>query len=281
MQKWISNYIDELSCGKFSMAIENKHNHIPKSLFRYEVIDSARINTLKNNQIYLAKAETFNDIYDTKGIYYSKNFVHNTVSSYNLVNGQLPISESEFERDLCFMLDTFYNRSGITCFTEDLLNYPMWWSYANRHQGFCVEYDFKGSLDYKVNLFPVVYSRQKINIDNLLKTIVSDVNLESYIQPEMLLLHIIQGTSKHLSWSYEREWRFIEVLERGNIQLNIKPIAIYLGNKVPNIIQIDSQEIEAKKCFMEIAKSLNCKLFQLKSSGFHEYNFDFNFERLL
>ncbi len=103
----------------------------------------------------------------------------------------------------------------------------MWSHYAHNHTGFCIEYDI-GSLSIEhpltKSLYPVVYSKEFVNITEYYLDKPNNVNLD-YLLPIMM--------KKSSEWSYEEEWRLI-IIDNAEIGIEFpmpKPKAIYLGSE--------------------------------------------------
>ena len=255
-KEWLKEYIINLYAGNAEQALLLKNINIPSSLFRYERFADNRILTLSTSQIYLSSPKNFNDVYDTKGIYYSQTFLDSVYNSFQ-------ITPQKFQGEFDKLLDEYYSHCGIACFSEDRDNFPMWWSYADCHSGYCIEYDFvsfkEASPKFMYNMHPVLYLAEKFNFDKLLIALTANIEKdEPPIIPAMFVFHNLLGTIKHKSWSYEKEWRYIKILQQGNTAFPVKVKAIYLGNKFSkdNIKKMES-----------VSDILNCNLFQMGTSG--------------
>lgn len=88
---------------------------------------------------------------------------------------------------------------AIACFSETNKSKLMWAHYANSYTGFCLEYDFTRIMDIKFRkgICKVVYSNEK--------PIREDYN--NYYDYTSAVL-----ATKSEDWSYEKEWRLINVL---------------------------------------------------------------------
>lgn len=85
----------------------------------------------------------------------------------------------------------------------------MWSHYADSHKGFCIEYDLT-KVDFNKNqfvLFPVKYSHKRPPIPwtSMLN------NNETSINKKVLYDIIMSVLTKDDIWSYENEWRFINL----------------------------------------------------------------------
>ena len=142
------NYIDLINQRKFEKAKSFKDNNIPKTLFKfisltqptdcttickYDVLSQKKIDTIKENKIWLSTFDNLNDPFELKSFYINEEKIKN----YNY-----PI---EYINQLIYS----YKNILISSFTTRFLdNLPMWAHYANNHQGLCLEYKIN-----KPNLF--------------------------------------------------------------------------------------------------------------------------------
>ena len=112
-------------------------------------------------------------------------------------------------------LEDFLSKLTITCFSASGWDNQLMWShYADSYSGICVEYDF-GKMDEFIGfMYPVKYSsaRPKVTIRDLGlvefrkdeegKLITEEVNIDS------IFSYLL---TKNKCWSYEEEWRIINV----------------------------------------------------------------------
>lgn len=257
---WWDNYVSSMYNGKLKEAILYKQQNIPDSLFKYDDFKDNHLSSIKQSKIYLSSPSSFNDVYDGRGIYYSNDFLQSVYDRFGL-------KPDKFQKEFDCLLDSYYEHCGIACLTEDRNNYPMWWSYAHDHAGYCIEYDMKPVKDSLAELYPVLYLDQKFNFDQLLIALTDNLGEhEPTISPAMFIFHIFLGTMKHSSWSYEKEWRYIKIMQNGNVSFPAKIKAIYLGCKFEkaNIPVIEG-----------IAKDLNFNIYQLTTSDHTHKDYSF------
>ena len=135
----------------------------------------------------------------------------------------------------------------------------MWSHYANKHTGFCVEYDFSKCTNWAalITLFPVIYSKSRPHFpmsifeqSNNFKDITVKEGNDSIISLIRLLL------IKSDIWSYEEEWRIIglqnQLIDKHLLELDIVT-KIYLG---ANISEKNEKEI------VDIAKSKGIPVYR-------------------
>ena len=113
----------------------------------------------------------------------------------------------------------------ITCLSECLESPLMWAHYTDKHQGFCLEYDFTHSNhlyiqrkypDYFFNrllFFPVDYSQKR---PQLTKAFLDSKTLFEFMKTKKLspnftsnLLYSLLIKSE--DWKYEKEWRIVKI----------------------------------------------------------------------
>lgn len=245
-----------------------KHSITPKSLYRYEKITDRRLETLRNNQIYLSDVTNFNDPYDCMGVFWDineiKEFLDNDIIYYELNK----LSIEDLNNTIIGLLKYANTPIRLTCFSEFHDSLPMWGNYADSGKGFCVEYDFT-HLDYDNDiskmLMPISYEENKISITKgFISSCKASVGRMAY-NPDMFIL-FFKNLVKHRSWSYEQEWRIIDTEGTNILNLPMKPTAIYSGiNCTP----------ENKNTLKLIADDLGCKYFQMNIAYGSGKMFDF------
>jgi len=139
----------------------------------------------------------------------------------------------------------------VSCFSEVKDSIIMWSHYADKHKGFCVEYDLK-SMSYPRKdmlltlLFPVLYQNELFNSTNYLK--LENENISKVIS-------VYPAITKSKEWEYEKEWRI--VIPSGILKDEMEwivplPTAILLELKLNWIIKNLLKNIVVKikyKCF--------------------------------
>lgn len=112
-------------------------------------------------------------------------------------------------------LKDFLSKLTVTCFSASGWdNHLMWSHYANSYSGICVEYDFDRMNKFIGFMYPVKYStvRPTISLKDLGlaefkkdengKLITEDININAIFTALL---------AKNKCWSYEEEWRIINV----------------------------------------------------------------------
>ena len=140
---------------------------------------------------------------------------------------------------------------GISCFSETHDHELMWSHYANKHKGFCIEYDMdlltKNNPKFAGQLIPVIYTDTRPIIDkNIISSFsIKDKKVEAAIDANKYFTKALVTKAK--IWRYEKEWRVISKATDGR-EISFDCITgIYLGAKA------SSELIEFMKelCFKE------------------------------
>ena len=176
------------------------------------------------------------------------------VEEEKLAEFQLALEQASIEANR-HINDNF----AITCFSKKSDEILMWSHYANKHTGFCVEYDFSKCTNWAalITLFPVIYSKNRPHFpmsifeqSNNFKDITVKEGNDSIISLIRLLL------IKSDIWRYEEEWRIIglqnQLIDKHLLELDIVT-KIYLG---ANISEKNEKEI------VDIAKSKGIPVYR-------------------
>ncbi len=162
----------------------------------------------------------------------------------------------------------------VTCLSQKMDSSLMWSHYANKHYGFCLEYDFTATVSYQPNdlltaqlmLFPVHYSDER---PLLSKALFDTKNLFNYKKNNMLpavafekIMYGLLGKSS--DWDYEEEWRIFQLGNKDTMKLP-KARKVFLGANI---------EDSPKQRIMEIAKKKNIPVFQMYLKA-DKYKFDY------
>lgn len=246
--EWINEYKKLFFEGRKDEAYKLKYNNFPKKLYKYEVIDENKINTIINNELWFSNPDDFNDPFDSCGICFNENEVKNFLKDI----------------DVSKLINSFKQDVKICCLSEEVNSMPMWTHYAQNHEGMCIEYDFS-KIDYKNRfskyLFPVVYKTERYNITNILKDLINDKTEDA----AYMLFFMMQ--IKHISWSYEKEWRIIFKSKElhNNMRLPIKPSALYLG------LNCSSENMEYIKKIAH--NTIECPIYKFEKTNNKLFNF--------
>ncbi len=150
---------------------------------------------------------------------------------------------------------------AITCFSEVNDSKLMWAHYANSYTGFCIEYDFakSGDITFQKGMGKVIYTDKRP----------VEEDFENNVEYENRIL-----CTKAECWSYEKEWRSINIMQYSWHNNNIYPMisakkfitAVYLGCNMKEEYQDE---------IIEYYKGTDIKVYQMK---LREDIFDFYFE---
>ena len=232
------------------------------------------LDNLKNDLIYYSNPLKFNDPFDCslslslndlEKPYINELFKKNNRVSKAIIRQMVAQKLPELDE---MAKDSVAQILGVSCFAERPDNILMWSHYADKHTGFCVEYDFLNIApnDLCVFLYPAIYAQQKAFIPTNMFDF-SDLTKITPRPTNLWLADWIQVLlTKSNIWEYESEWRSIAVLQRLSKERTIKQKIIskvYLGCKISD---------ENEKIIREIAKKKNIAV--------QKYEMDINEYRL-
>ncbi len=251
-EKWKMEYVDYLFHGQIGKANEIKRCNFPSKLYRFEKVEINRLETLRNNKLYVSHSVGFDDPYDAKGYFWNEQELREFFSD------KIKNRADKYYKEIIECIKNWFELCWIGCFTEDINNFPMWYYYADRYKGFCVEYDFSNlnaDNQFQQALKPVIYLNRKFNLTKTLETAFNPDKISKGEMPAYYWLHTIGNLIKDESWEFEKEWRYIgfddEFNKTGkNIDLPVKPSHIYCGKDMDNS-NIDKLH--------DIAKELECE----------------------
>lgn len=234
--------------------------YVPDTLYKYysltnnKELNQNKLDTLQNNQIYLASHNQLNDPHDGKGYYYRTD----TIRKYERLK----------HWDSGIIADSLQN-CRIASFTANgIYSMPMWGNYANNHQGYCVSYDMRDERNMFLYscTFPVQYVEKKINITVLMNEfvgkLISKRNYSEEVGEKRIVitdfrlpaaLALLENV-KHVSWSYENEYRFSNM--KNEKYITAVPSAIYIGR---NCIE------ENEKRIIEIAITNGIPVYKMEN----------------
>jgi len=208
-------------------------NSMPKHLYQYrsglarntESNELFDIENLRMNEIRMSKASSFNDPYDSLIFCNSKDIIYlnpNIKKECDITEDIINSVNEGFDYQ-----ELFY----VSCFTEDFASMLMWSHYANRHMGFCVEYELQklqqvAPTPFPSMIRPVIYDNEELNFMSL--NFDQRISLYPYI--------------KSSEWSYEKEWRLaIKAVKAEGYDYSTcnglsiyigKPTGIYMGTRI-------------------------------------------------
>lgn len=175
----------------------------------------------------------------------------------------------ESRRNMVNLIETFFpiltetakKYSTMACFSESVNSVLMWSHYANSHQGFALEYNFRPTLEKpikNVGLYPVIYDDERMDVSlymawsflRMLGIEANNPDITSFIK---IALH------KSSIWAYEKEWRMIDctlhdIADSEPSKILYKPVAIYYGRHISK---------EHKESLHEIAQAKGIKEYEM------------------
>lgn len=214
------------------------------SFYKFKSLDSAY--TLPNFQEDIFHFSLVKDLNDPREYAYNINIEKEqrdrseAISMVTFINEPTAEEISEFVNvQKPHFYDDVKQYTLVHSLTTTYNNAPMWASYASEENGICIEYDARDILSrYGYNLAPVEYTED-------IPDAPYNMNCEEIIK----FLHKICFTKKS-SWSYEKEWRVLEIQynnkcnERNDI---IKPRGVIIGNAVLEKTKMEILDICRKK----------------------------------
>ena len=232
------------------------HYYRPKRLYRYFPFDEYWKDNVQNGTIVFNSAYNFNDPLDSRWYLDYEKIITNRVKDDNgdpneikeffeLMGKKNAITL--YEEDLLPLHDGF----RISCFSETPCSNIMWGHYANKHNGFCIEYDVDKLVKKVKPIMPVVYTEAPFDASDII-----DMRgiTDKYV-------NICPVLFKSKDWSYEKEWRLIIPKNENDKVFYHFPeaiIGIYLGFKT--LSNKSADELET------IANNMNIPVYRMQRS---------------
>ncbi len=204
-------------------------------LYKYRGVDAYSLSALINQTGWFAKPSSFNDPFDC-AISISEERLEESVqaaldvaleragmSRKDLPPEKLNVKPEDRQAfNLCrqLLLNDFQG-IGVFCLSEIYSDILMWSHYADCHRGFCVEYERTPQNALGRLAQPVRYQAQYPSL--AFHDIVSSAN---DTPTDILWL------TKSEHWSYEREWRILQVQGDKNYQLDFAITSIIFGMRM-------------------------------------------------
>lgn len=248
----------ELKFNTVWQSCPNDFNDPFDSSFNLNTFEHCSNNLLKSKQVFIHNyGKVLLDLNIDIDLYYEKvmseenplEFLYNDLSKIVYPDKQLNLYESikNTSQEIDFEhLKSYKDKWTVSCFSELNDSILMWSHYANNHQGFCIEYDFKNDFTtlYMDLIKPVIYDDKLFQFD--------------YSRHPFSILGAL--TKKSKCWKYENEWRLVLELDvlKGNRNYTVPcPVAIYLGCKMP---------ASDRELLLDIARSKKIKVYQMEMS---------------
>lgn len=179
-------------------------------------------------------------------------------------------SQAENIRDTLYVpeLRKFLSKLTVSCFSASGWDNQLMWShYANSYTGICVEYDFTQIDKFIGFIYPVNYTtnRPTLTMQDLGVSAI-DLNSEEKIvkcdtNTSVILSYLL---SKNTCWSYEDEWRIINIGEENTPRFIDMPYikSITLGLNIDPI---------CKRLLSEVCKERDIPCYELNLSKEHYF----------
>ena len=165
----------------------------------------------------------------------NKEFCLATLVEYDKVKDFGKAVSNVIQKEYGEKYDKLKNTFRIACFATTPYSQLMWATYANCHQGFCVEYTVQPNIkEYEkiyYNLFPVIYCKMRSNITQYIAENRDQMPDEEYLWN----LYFHGALRKSIDWAYQNEWRLLLPYGIKDKDYNVEffPITkVYLGNKM-------------------------------------------------
>lgn len=203
----MNRYIELLFKGKYDKADELMRSMIPRKLYKFvpiwdeEARNERKFQSLEEKEFFFSTVNKVNDPYEFKGIYLTEEDLVGLGWSGERAREIL----SQYDPGAWF---------SIACLSgNDEHHLPMWAYYTNAYRGFCIEY----SVDDPARVYKVIYHEKRIPgamaVSELMYAHKADKKKEAdYI------LRLLKTTlyMKHISWSWENEFRMLNPLPEGS-----------------------------------------------------------------
>lgn len=251
---------------------------IPKSLFKYESVNTYSLGNLKNAKIYFNRPIDFNDPFDCSVIKESINYTdadvlvmyNQYIKDKNLSKKQIS-SYSEIPQHFITAIKSSINtvsnssenehlyNKGCSCFSEIYDDILMWSHYANGHRGYCLEFDT--SFEPFNKAISVIYDNHYPKW-NPLELINSDDE-----DPDNKAMIPLRYKFEH--WKHEREWRIFHIEPRKLFGYDVKALkSIYFG------LAIDEAHLEII-CLVLLGQNPEIKFYKaLRDKTAYKVNFE-------
>lgn len=233
------------------------------------------IQNLNNSVVHLSQYFIFNDPFDGYlGLKATDNYYQRRLTEVTKKKDKRFLEDfikrfgkqkNKLIADIKKGLEIYY----ATCFSADFDNQLMWAHYANKHTGFCIEYDIRNNdnKQFVTSLWPVIYTDERPEFEDSVyeyydETLPRRPSREEVINNNDVFMQKLLLT-KSIDWERENEWRLIVDDENfpefdkntGNFKLNNGVTKIILGCK--------SKEVNVNK-MREFCKNSKIKLSKMK-----------------
>ena len=202
----METYMKLLFEGEYEKADSLMRSMIPQKLYKFVLLtdedarNEKRFRSLEDNTIFFSTVNKVNDPYEFKSIYLTEEELVGLGWSEDRARDIL----AEYDPSAWF---------SITCLSgNDEHCLPMWAYYTNAYRGYCVEY----SVDDPAQIYRVIYDAQRMPgafaVSRMLFAHEAEKEKEAEYYQRLLKMVLYM---KHSSWSWENEYRILNVLTEG------------------------------------------------------------------
>ena len=206
----------------------------------YSIHNKEELSLFNNKEIYINSVKKFFNDEEINNIFNSEDWLRtlykevakkaskNSESSEELYNSIMHSIKKGVNNVVDIYNKMIKEKIRVCSLTTKYDNMVMWWSYADKMKGACVEYDISDIEDktIKNSIFPVIYRDKLLDITLDIKTW-HNLNLNNLIKYSLIKLN---------DWEYEDEWRVIGFEDFPNKEWFkfVKPRRVILGYAVEN-----------------------------------------------
>ena len=201
------------------------------------------INSILENNFWSANPKEFNDVFETVTDNRSAIKLIESIGRKFGINSKQDIEFLNNNTDKVMSID---NRNGIYSLSKNSIDELLWAHYANRHNGYCIEYD----LNILINSIKEIEHYSSVTYSN---TPVK-VGWKDFFSSNSKRLNKM-GAYKSKRWEYEQEYR---IITNTIGKINYSPISvksIYFGLRIC---------ADKKQKMIDALKSRNINFYQIE-----------------
>jgi hypothetical protein len=177
----------------------------PAKLYKYQCVSKQSLENLINGCIYFSKPENFNDPFDCKETIRFREPKKSELIKYGNMSKTARFYIEQNRQSWQAERERVLQQMGVACFSATTAdNILMWSHYADRHMGFCLEFD--RGIDPFNRAERVIYSRYYGIVPALL--LLQKRNDPEFQEKAQVVWS--DKITKSTCWKYEREWRIFD-----------------------------------------------------------------------
>jgi hypothetical protein len=208
---------------------------LPAKLYKYQCLNKQSLENLINRCIYFSTPDNFNDPFDCK----------------ETINFDRPenIEFIELWKD---RRKQVLQHMGVACFSATNANILLWSHYADKHMGFCLEFDRK---------FDPFNKAERITYAREYGVVPANLLLKKRDDPEFQeKAHELWSDkiTKSPCWIYEREWRIFDKPNKFFPYDQSALTGVYFGYRMPE---------EDKRTIYKILEGTKTKFYYMDRSN--------------